>query len=182
MALSREEIGTRYGVALFGFVQDNNSLDKVQQEILVLKQVANENPKMINYLADPVLNLDEKKQFLNKITANFSEEIQKFLNLLLEYNRFDDLLLIIDKFLDLYNESKGFATGQAITAVRLDDRQLAELEKTYANKYHYNELKLENKVDPEIIGGVILKVADQYIDGSIKTKLNKIRAQLINNE
>lgn len=69
--------------------------------------------------------------------------------------------------------------GTAITAVKLDEDQLSALGDSYAKKFGLASVTLENKVDPEIIGGVILKVGDCVIDGSVKNRLKKIRAQLI---
>lgn len=182
MALTREEVGTRYGVALFGYAQDTNTLDDTYQEMTVLQQIVEENPKMLVYLSDPILNMDEKQKFLDSISQNFNSQIQAFLNLVLEYNRMSYLSTIIDHFMQLYDDFNKIARGQAITAIKLNDAQLKNLEASYAKSKNLHALKLKNIVDPSIIGGVVLKVKDQVIDGSVKAKLNKIRAQLINNE
>lgn len=76
---------------------------------------------------------------------------------------------------------KKIASGTATTAVKLDDDQLQRLGDSFAKKYNLNAVRLENKVDPSILGGVVLQVKDRVIDGSVKTKLNKIRAQIIDN-
>lgn len=101
------------------------------------------------------------------------------MNLLLEYNRFEYLIDIIDYFNNLYDEKKSIASGTVTTAVKLDDDQLKRLGDSYANKYNLKAVRLENKVDPSILGGVILQVKDRVIDGSVKTQLKKIRTQLI---
>lgn len=80
-----------------------------------------------------------------------------------------------------YNKLNNIAFGKVISAVKLDDEQLHKLGQAYAEKYDLKELKLTNQVDPSIIGGVILEVEDYIIDGSVKNKLKKIRAQLVEN-
>lgn len=179
MALSREEIAARYGAALFGYAQDNKVLDTVHDEMLELKKAAIANPKIISVLSDPILSSKDKKSILTAIEKDFSQEVQGFLNLVLEYNRFSDLIDIIDRFTLLYDEKNKIASGVATTAVKLDDDQLKHLSESFAKKYNLNAVHLENKVDPSIVGGVVLQVKDRVIDGSVKTKLKKIRAQII---
>lgn len=179
MALSREEIAARYGTALFGFAEDSKVLDDVYEEVGELKKAVEANPAIIGVMSDPVLNGEEKKKTLEAIEKDFSQEVQGFLNLLLEYNRFEYLIDIIDYFNNLYDEKKSIASGTVTTAVKLDDDQLKRLGDSYANKYNLKAVRLENKVDPSILGGVILQVKDRVIDGSVKTQLKKIRTQLI---
>ncbi|MGQ5709201.1 ATP synthase F1 subunit delta [Lactobacillus sp. PSON] len=179
MALSREEIAARYGVALFGYVQDMKVLDSAHEELQALKEAVEENPAIIGVLSNPVLNKDDKKKILTEIEKDFSSEVQSFLNLLLDYNRFNDLIGIIDYFNNLYDNEKSIASGKATTAVKLDANQLKRLGDSFAKKYNLKAVRLENQVDPSILGGVILQVKDLVIDGSVKTKLDKIRAQLV---
>lgn len=181
MALSREEVAARYGAALFGYAQDNKALDTVYDEMMELKKAVNANPQIISVLSDPVLNSKDKKTILTAIEKDFSDEVQGFLNLLLEYNRFADLVDIIDQFALLYDDEKKIASGTATTAVKLDADQLKRLGESFAKKYNLNAVRLENKVDPSILGGVVLQVKDRVIDGSVKNKLKKIRAQIIDN-
>lgn len=181
MALSREEVAARYGAALFGYAQDNKVLDNVYDEMLELKKAVLANPQIISVLSDPILSSKDKKSVLTAVEKGFSEEVQGFLNLLLEYNRFADLVDIIDQFVAFYDDEKKIASGTATTAVKLDDDQLQRLGDSFAKKYNLNAVRLENKVDPSILGGVVLQVKDRVIDGSVKTKLNKIHAQIIDN-
>lgn len=181
MALSREEISARYGAALFGYCQDNNSLDNVYSELQVLKTAILDNPRLSEFLSSPVYSMEEKKQLLKNISADFSQELQQFLELLLDYGRFAVLPDIVNQFNMRYNKLNNIAFGKVISAVKLDDEQLHKLGQAYAEKYDLKELKLTNQVDPSIIGGVILEVEDYIIDGSVKNKLKKIHAQLVEN-
>lgn len=178
MALSREEIAERYGSAILDYAKDENVLDSFHEELQILKEAVKENPRFIDILSSPVVRIDEKKELLSEVEKDFISEIQNFLNLLLEYGRFANLVDIIDKFNELYNQEKSIAVGTVTTAVKINDDQLNRLGETYAKKYNLEEVHLENKVDPSILGGVILQVKDLVIDGSVKNKLNKIRNQL----
>lgn len=179
MALSREEIATRYGTALFGYAQDMKVLDQTHEQMQALAEAVKANPKIINLLSDPLINSEEKQKVLTAIEKPFSPEVKNFLNLLLDYERFADLLDIIACFNELYDRAKAIASGTAITAVKLDAKQLRLLYKSTAKRFHLKSVRLKNQVDPKIIGGVILQVRDQLIDGSVKTQLKKIRARII---
>lgn len=180
MALTREEIAARYGNALFDYAQDMNALDEVHTDLQELRKAVSANPKILSVFSDPIFNSDEKKKSLAIIADGLTNEVQTFLNLLLDYNHFLQLVDIIDCFNQLYNDSKKIMVGTAVTAVELSQSQLKALGNSYAKKYDLTSVNLKNEVDQSIIGGVILKVGDCVIDGSVKNKLNKIRAQLIN--
>lgn len=181
MSLSREEIASRYSKALFEYAQDADQLEQVHQEMNVLLQAVNENSDMIRLLADPILPKNEKESFLEIVSKDLSDESKNFLNFLLQYDRFDDFVDIVQAFDGLYNKFKNIADGIVVSAIELEKEELQKINQAYSNKYGLNELILTNEVDPSILGGVILKVGDRIIDGSVRTKLQKIREQLINN-
>ncbi|CCI85458.1 F0F1 ATP synthase subunit delta [Lactobacillus pasteurii DSM 23907 = CRBIP 24.76] len=182
MALSREDIAMRYGQALFDFAKEKGSLDTVYEELGELRLAIKENPNFITILSDPIVNSAEKRNILDAIIENFSAESKEFLHLLLTYNRYSELLEIIEHFCNLYDEKNLIARGTAITAVKLDEDQLARLGQGFAKRYNLSSVRLENQVDPSILGGVILQVKDLVIDGSVQNRLQKIRTQLMNKE
>ena len=181
MALSREEIASRYSKASFAYAQDANSLDAVHEDMNVLLQVAKENPDMLRLLSDPIIRKNQKEEFLSSFSDKFSSETKNFLDFLLEYRRFESLTAIIEAFNTLYDEYKNIASGTAVSAIKLNEDELSRISQAYAKKYGFKELILTNKVDPSILGGIILKVGDRIIDGSIRTRLQQIREQLIEN-
>ena len=148
------------------------------KELTELKKAVQAEPRFVQVLSNPVINSQEKKDLLTAVEQGFSAELQEVLNFLLSYDRFGNLLDIIDEFTDLYNKVNHIGTGIAKTAVKLDKDQLQRLADSYAKKYGLQELHLENEVDPEIIGGVVLKVQGRVIDGSVMHRLEKIRAVL----
>jgi F-type H+-transporting ATPase subunit delta len=179
MALSKEEIAARYGTALFDYAHDMGALDDVYADLQELRQAISNNPQILDVFSDPIFDSEEKKESLDCIKDGLVKEVQNFLDLLLDYNHFMELPAIIDCFNDLFNQNRKVVTGIAISAVKLDDEQLKAIGDSFAQKYGLNNVTLTNKVDESIIGGVILKIGDCVVDGSIKRKLNKIRAQLV---
>ena len=180
MALSKAEIAARYGTALFDYAEDMDALASVHADLQELAQAISEYPQILKVFSDPIFNSAEKAKSLSVIEQGLAKEVQNFLNLLLDYDHFLELPDIINCFNDLYNKSQKIETGVAVSAVPLDQEQLQKLGAGYAQKYNLQKVILTNVVDQNIIGGVILKVGDCVIDGSVKNKLKKIRAQLVN--
>lgn len=177
-SLSREETASKYGKALFDYANDANQLELVHEEMNILKQVLEGNPKVLMLLSNPILSIKQKKDFLIAFTTELSEESKNFLNFLVDYNRFGNLEDIILEFDNIYNCKKQIADGIVVTAYKLDSTELEKISKTYSKKFGLKELLLTNKVDKSILGGVILSVGDQVIDGSVKRKLQNIRKQI----
>lgn len=178
MSLSREEIASRYGMALFEYAKENARLALVHDEVDELIKVLQENPKFELLMASPLLSSNDKKQILKAVAAEMTVEMANFLNLVLEYGRFADLGCILQAFDKFYDREMNEASGVAISAIALDDEQLAAISKSYANKFNLSNIHLTNQVDANILGGVVLKVGDHIIYGSIKNKLQQIRKQL----
>ena len=79
MALSREEIASRYSKALFAYAQDANSLDAVHEDMNVLLQVAKKNPDMLRLLSDPIIRKNQKEEFLSSFSDKFSSETKNLM-------------------------------------------------------------------------------------------------------
>lgn len=182
MALSKEEIAVRYSTALFGYAQDMKALDQVHEQMNALQKAVQANPRIINLLSDPLINSEQKQKVLIAITKPFSAEVQNFLHLLLSYDRFADLNAIIDRFNHLYDQKKKIAFGVATTAFKLDAQQLKRLCTSAAKRCHLKHVYLKDQVDPAILGGVILQIGDRVVDGSVRNKLQKIRALITNDK
>ena len=178
MALSREETARRYGTEIFDFAKDSGKTELMYSELTELKQAVQAEPRFVQVLSNPVLDAKQKESLLTAVEQGFSAELQEVLNFLLSYDRFDNLVDIIDYYSHLYNAANHIGTGVAKTALKLDEDQLQRLADSYAKKYGLQALHLENEVDPEIIGGVVLEVEGRVIDGSVKHRLEKIRAVL----
>ena len=115
---------------------------------------------------------------MDTLVEPFSGLMVRFLEIVFEYNRMDDFLLIFAEFERRYDDQKGLVIGTVTTAVPLNSQQKEALESKTASLLHYQQAKLEEKIDPTIIGGVIVEANHQVIDGSVKSRLDYLRAKL----
>lgn len=119
-----------------------------------------------------------KKKLVDQLFNNFDGLVKNFLEIVYEYNRMDDLLLIIDEYERRYDEQQGLVSGTVTTAVALSSSQKEQLSKQIAQTLGYQKAVLSEKVDPAILGGVIVEANHQVIDGSIKSQLDYLRQQI----
>ena len=113
------------------------------------------------------------------LTNGASEPIQNLVKLLVYNNRLNILSQVVDAFGDRYNEANGIVDVTATTAVTLDETRLDKLAAIFASKTGAKHVNLKNVVDESILGGVILKSQSTLIDGSLQTKIAKMKAQLL---
>ncbi|WP_461198172.1 ATP synthase F1 subunit delta [Enterococcus sp. N249-2] len=178
MKLDKFTVGKRYGKALFELAIDEQRLTEVYQELMTLRQVYQELPEFGQIMTDNHLDIHEKRKLFDQLLNGFDGLVKNFLEIVYEYNRMDDLLMIIDAYERRYDEYQGLVIGTVTTAVALSEAQKAAIEAQIAQKLGYKKAHLETVVEPEILGGVIVEANHQVIDGSIKSQLDYLRQQM----
>lgn len=180
MALDKYTIGRRYAKALFELTAEQNTQEETYNELLALRQVFTDHSDLGDILTDTRLNLLEKKPILDSLKSQFSPVMQTFLQMVFDYKRMNDILFMVDYFEQMYDAKNKIILAKVTTAVALSETQTDNLSTKIAKKFDANQVKIQNIVDPDIIGGVIVNTADQVVDGSIKTRLMQIKTLLLN--
>ncbi|KAF1301239.1 MULTISPECIES: F0F1 ATP synthase subunit delta [Enterococcus] len=178
MKLDKFTVGKRYGRALFELAVEEQQSETVYQELVSLRNVFQEIPDLGNILSDVRLDLTSKRTIMEQILQEYNGIVKNFLEVVYRYNRMDDLILIIDEYERRYNEAKNVISGTITTAVKLTEKQKAQVAVKIAQRLGYEKAELTERVDPEIIGGVIVEANHQVIDGSIRNRLEGLRTQL----
>ena len=178
MKLDKATVGKRYATALFELAVEDGQTDEIYQDLLSLRNIYKEIPTLGDLLSDVRFDKNEKRQLMDTLVEPFSGLMLRFLEIVFEYNRMDDFLLIFAEFERRYDDQKGLVIGTVTTAVPLNSQQKEALESKTASLLHYQQAKLEEKIDPTIIGGVIVEANHQVIDGSVKSRLDYLRAKL----
>lgn len=178
MKLDKFTIGKRYAKALFEYATEQQSADSIYSELLTLRKVFVNCPDLGNILSDSRLALPDKRKLLVVIKPNFSQTLQDFLQIVFDYHRMNDIEFIIDEFERLYDQANGRVLISVTTAVPMSDEQLKQVSAAYLERFSGQSASVTNVVDESIKGGVILQAQDRRIDGSVRTKLNRIRELL----
>lgn len=173
-----ELIAKRYAEALFEVAQEDNTLQPVREELEFVGSCLKENQEFEKLLNSPLVNSNEKKEILTNIfKGKLSNEILNFLYILVDKRRTNAIHDIIREFNKMADASKNMVEGVAITAITLDQETLLKLQVQLSMASGKN-VKLTNEVDKQIVGGVLIKIGDKVIDGTLKNRLGHLKQQL----
>jgi F-type H+-transporting ATPase subunit delta len=173
---------SRYVKSLLGLAIEQKALDNVHDDMLFFTKVVNENKSFALMLQSPVIPHDKKSEILSKIFKGKVHSLtMAFFDIITRKNREPLLAAIAKEFHNAYNEHKGISKATITSAVPLDAKLRGEFEslvKKYSDK---KQVELIEKVDPEMIGGFVLKVGDRQIDASIKNKIKTLKVKFSQN-
>ncbi len=176
----------RYAKALFGLAQDEHRHREVRAELENLDSIFEGSRELRDALLTPLHPAEERKAALRALAntvnsagsnAAASPLVQKFLSYLIDQRRLIDFDAIVSAYGEFADEAEGLLTAEVVSASPLDDRRKDRLRRALSERTG-QEVRLEIKVDPSLIGGAIAKVGDLVFDGSLRTPLGPGRTNL----
>jgi F-type H+-transporting ATPase subunit delta len=175
----RASLAGRYASALFDLARDQRQIESVGNSLDTLGQALLDSKDFAELVSSPLVSRDEAgKSFaalapqlgLDPITANF-------LGVLARNGRKNELRNVIRAFRRLAADHRGETTAEVVTARPLNDDQLAALKAQLRNRAG-RDVAIDATVDPNILGGIVVKLGSQQIDASIRTKLNRLASAM----
>ena len=171
-------IANRYAEALFELSEEENITKEIYNELNNVVDILKNNKDLDNVLKSPLVAKSEKVQLIETLfNTKINNNLKNFLKILVEKGRISSLKSIKLTFKELLNDKHNIIEGTVISAIALTDEKVKELEEKLSKKYNKN-VTLENKVDESILGGVLVRLGNTQIDGSVKTRLDNIKDQL----
>lgn len=168
----------RYAQALFSLGKERDTLDAWQSDLALLSSLA-ENDQVATYLTNPSVAPDRKMATLEStFDADVQPETRNLVRLLIERHRTELIPEIREIFDDQVRADRGIVIADVTTAERLNEAE-QDLVREKLHSLTGKTVQLATHVDPEIIGGIIIRIGDQVIDGSVRNKLEKMRARLV---
>ena len=181
MAVMGGSVARRYARALFGIGVDAGKFEALGTELGDLAALWNESDELRQALENPVFRPEQKRAVLESILPRIAPtpEVQRFVLLLLDRRRIMLLPAIARAYRDLTDAELGQVRAEVTSAQELApatlDRVRRSLEQRTGKKVIVNA-----KVDPELIGGLVARVGDLLLDGSVRTQLEDLRTRLLN--
>jgi F-type H+-transporting ATPase subunit delta len=173
-------ITVRYARALFQLSEEYKIQDSVRKDIEELLAIIAGSPEFKFMLESPMIKGSEKSRLIDEIFINKIQALTlKFFHLLIENKREHFMPDICRNFITEYKQKLGIKEASITTAKVLDDETKKQIYNYIASKFNI-KIELEEKVDPAIIGGFILRLEDEQVNASIRSQLNKIKRELIN--
>lgn len=172
------EVALKYSNALFELGKEKDSLLLFQNELdQVWDLIKNNSEFKQAFFHKRILPADKKAVIKELFAGEISEYTLNFINLLIDNRREDSIESIINNFKTLVNKEEAIIEVEAITAVELSDDLETQLKDKLSQLLDY-EVVVYPKIDPEIIGGMVLKFNDFIVDGSIKRGLTKLEEDI----
>ena len=169
-----EEIARVYATALFGAAKDRGKLDEIRDQLAQFKDALHENREMQLFLFSPYFSSAEKIEGLEKALSDPEPEFQNFLELLLEKGRMPVIYRIRRQYDALWNKENKRLGVTVTSAVELDPEVTEGIGKEIEEQTG-NTVELTSRVDPDILGGLVLQVGNMVLDTSIRNRLEKLR-------
>ena len=177
--ISKAKVISTYAEALYGAAEEKKAVSRVFEDVKCLSEIFHADETMVKHLANPVWNLDSKKQALAEIAAKLKldKETLNCLDIIASNNRFAELLPILDEFKHIWYRKNGIVEVEVQSAGALSPAQdkslTAALDKMLSGKVVVNY-----QIRPEILGGLIVKFGSSMIDDSICGKLNRLEIMM----
>jgi F-type H+-transporting ATPase subunit O len=172
-----------YATALFTAASKSSTLDPTSKALTTLAGLISRDPKLAGIVAAPTLTPADKDAIVAElqkqagVSGTGADTIKNFLSTLAENNRLGLLQGVADKFAVLVSAAKGEVEMVVTSAQPLDSRNLSRLEAAVQKSQHVGpgkKLKITQKVDPDILGGLIVQIGDRTIDLSVYSKVAKM--------
>ena len=169
----------RYALALFELAKEAKAVDAVSGDLAALRRALDTSPDLARLVKSPVFSAEDQaralKAILEKMGANALTT--KFLLLLAKKRRLSVLTGAIRSFESQVAKSRGETEAEVTSARALADSEIAELKSVLKSRLG-KEPRLHTKVDPSLLGGLVVKVGSRMIDSSLRTKLDGLRSAM----
>mgnify|MGYP000987022831 FL=1 len=179
--INSSKVAKRYAKALLDYSIEKHEEDNFVQEISSLVEVVRENPDLRALLHSPIVRMEIKHKVLQEVFSQRSPMLNLLIEVLVENKRVSDLYDIAREYVIQYNRYKGKTTAYLTTATELPETLKEQFVQKAIALSGGKKITLETRVEPQLIGGFILRIDDLQYNASIAHKLYGIREQLSEN-
>lgn len=172
------QVANRYAEAIFELAEEENKTTEIFSELEQIAKTISENANLYDALRSPFVSRDDKKSIVDKVFYDgFSSYTKNLIKVLIDNGRTTEFASIVDSFKNMLNDKEKVAEGVVITAIPLSNEKISELEIKISARYN-RSVKLVNKIDESILGGVLVRIGNEEIDGTVKARLDGLKEQL----
>ena len=172
-------VSGRYASALLDTAKEDNQLAAVEQDIVAIGRMIDESEDFRRLVRSPVFSAEDQTKALEGVLASAGAQplTTNFFKLLVRNRRLFAAQDIIRDFKALVANDRGEEQAEVTSAIALNDAQLSELRSTLKASVG-KDVMLETKVDPSLLGGLVVKIGSRMIDSSLKTKIATLKTRM----
>ena len=170
----------RYASALFSLAEDAHATGEVAAALATFDRLIAESADLERLVRSPIFSAQEQIKALDALLARaeISGVTANFIKLVAAKRRLFAIRDMIAGYQQLYDAERGVARAEVTVAAPLSDAHVAALKESLRDVTRGKDVEMSVKVDPSIIGGLVVKLGSRMVDGSLKTKLNAIRTRM----
>ncbi len=172
-----EEIASVYARSLFEVAQEHNKLDAVRDQLGEFADALDSNQEMQVFFFSPYFSTPEKEEGLDKVVTGAEPILKNFLRLLIEKNRMPAVFRVRRVFDELWQRENKLLPVEITSAIELDKKTVKQIGDRIGEETG-QKIELSEQVDPDILGGLIVRVGNSIIDSSIRSRLDSLRKQV----
>ena len=169
-------LAERYAAALFDLADERRVLDEVASDLRQLRAMVQASPDLLRLIRSPILSRDEQSKGVTALAeqAGLSRLVRDFLAVVARNRRLFAVPAMIEAFLAELASRRGEVTAEVTSAQPLSEAQLAALNETLRRSIG-SRVSVDARVDPTLIGGLMVKLGSRMVDGSIRSKLQRLQ-------
>ncbi|MBO4410583.1 MAG: ATP synthase F1 subunit delta [Lachnospiraceae bacterium] len=177
MARSVENV---YADALFGVASESGKEAALLRNAQTLIEALESNPELMEYVRRPELSAAEREGVFREVFSGLlEEEMSGFLSAVFEKKREEELIPILKRFRKKTEEAMGIGHVFVRTAFPVTEAQKTAIEHKVRETAGYRELRFEYETDESLVGGIVIRINDRVVDGSVKTRLSALTRDLL---
>jgi F-type H+-transporting ATPase subunit delta len=173
-----EEIAQVYARSLYQVATEQDKLDKVREQLGEFADALDQSRELQTFFFSPYFSTEEKKDGLDAAVTDADETVRNFLRLLLENHRMPVVFRVRREVDRLWEEDHRLLPVEITSAVELDP-SIAERIGEEIGRQTGRTVELTSAVDPDVIGGIVLRVGNSILDASIRNRLENLRKQVV---
>jgi ATP synthase F1 delta subunit len=172
-----EEIARVYARSLFEVAQEQEKLDEVRDQIGEFADALSESRELQTFFFSPYFSTEEKKQGLDKALVGAEDIVGNFLAVLIENHRMPALFRIRREIDAMWQDVNQLLPVQITSAIELDEAVTKQIGDEIGRQTG-RTVELTSTVDPDVLGGIVVRVGNSILDASIRTRLERLRKQV----
>jgi F-type H+-transporting ATPase subunit delta len=172
-----EEIASVYARSLFEVAKEHDKLDTVREQLGEFADALSENRELQVFFFSPYFSTPEKKDGLKKAVSGTEEIFDNFLELLIEKHRMPAVFRVRRELDRMWERENQLLPVEVTSAIELDESTVKQIGDRIGEQTG-QKIELSSKVEPDILGGIVVRVGNSIIDASIRARLEQLRKQV----
>ena len=180
LSSSAKGLAGRYAGALYALAEESGNIDTVVKDMNGVAELVSANQDMRMLVESPAITWAEQTKAVTAVLEKGGADALtvKFVGTVASNGRLHALSRIISAFLAEHARRRGEVSAEVISAVEMDDARRARVEQAVSKLAGSEKLSLSTRVDPSLIGGLVVRIGSRMIDTSIRTKLNRLETAM----